>query len=299
MRDIKDEAQGRWRGILATLGLSDNHLSGRHGPCPICQGGKDRFRFDDKGGNGTYICSVCGAGDGIKLVMEFRGWDFKTTVKEIREIIGTVRSDPVRQELSDERARELRQQLWQASRPVEKGDPVDRYLEARGIGELIYPPALRFCPSCFYSSTQNLPAMVAAIQDRDGAGVSLHRTYLGDGCKADVQSARRLMPGKIPHGAAVRLGDPGEVLGIAEGIETAMAASGRFEIPVWAAVSAPMLGNWEPPDGTKEVVVFGDNDRQFAGQAAAYTLARRLAGKGFTVSVQIPAEAGTDWADAA
>ena len=37
------------------------------GTCPMC-GGKDRFRFDDKGGRGTWICSQCGAGDEIELV---------------------------------------------------------------------------------------------------------------------------------------------------------------------------------------------------------------------------------------
>ncbi len=64
---LKDRALGRWRGILPALGVPAKALSNRHGPCPMC-GGKDRFRFDDKGGRGTWICSQCGAGDGIELV---------------------------------------------------------------------------------------------------------------------------------------------------------------------------------------------------------------------------------------
>ena len=64
---LKDRALGRWRGILPALGVPAKALSNRHGPCPMC-GGKDRFRFDDKGGRGTWICSKCGAGDGIELV---------------------------------------------------------------------------------------------------------------------------------------------------------------------------------------------------------------------------------------
>ena len=50
-----------------SLGVPAKALTNRHGPCPVC-GGKDRFRFDDKGGRGTWICSTCGAGDGIELV---------------------------------------------------------------------------------------------------------------------------------------------------------------------------------------------------------------------------------------
>ena len=64
--DVRTAAQGRWRDILQSLGMDERSLSGKHGPCPMC-GGKDRFRFDDKDGRGTYFCSGCGAGDGVKL----------------------------------------------------------------------------------------------------------------------------------------------------------------------------------------------------------------------------------------
>ena len=45
----------RWAGGAGSspsLGVPAKALTNRHGPCPIC-GGKDRFRFDDKGGRGT------------------------------------------------------------------------------------------------------------------------------------------------------------------------------------------------------------------------------------------------------
>ena len=41
--------------------------NGRHCPCPVC-GGKDRFRFDNKDGRGTYICNQCCSGDGLELI---------------------------------------------------------------------------------------------------------------------------------------------------------------------------------------------------------------------------------------
>ena len=49
-------------------------------------------------------------------------------------------------------------------------------------------------------------------------------------------------------------------LGIAEGIETALAASYRFGVPVWSAI----LESWEPPTGVKRMIVFGDNDENCA-----------------------------------
>ena len=53
---------------------------------------------------------------------------------------------------------------------------------------------------------------------------------------------------------------------------------------------------FEPPAGVKEVVIFADNDTNFAGQAAAYRAAHRLKLRGFAVEVCIPQEPG-DWLD--
>jgi putative DNA primase/helicase len=57
------------------------------------------------------------------------------------------------------------------------------------------------------------------------------------------------------------------------------------------------MKTWEPPAGVKSVVVFGDNDANFTGQDAAYTLAHRLALLKLAVEVMIPTAVGTDWAD--
>ena len=65
-------AKGRWHEILPALGIPAKHLKDEHGPCPGC-GGKDRFRFDDKEGRGTWVCSQGrsgppAAGDGFDLL---------------------------------------------------------------------------------------------------------------------------------------------------------------------------------------------------------------------------------------
>ena len=85
---LRDRAQGRWRGILPQLGVPETFLNGKHQPCPMC-GGKDRARFDDKEGRGTWICTRCGAGDGISLVMAINGWSFCHTAQCLERLIGT------------------------------------------------------------------------------------------------------------------------------------------------------------------------------------------------------------------
>ena len=86
-------------------------------------------------------------------------------------------------------------------------------------------------------------------------------------------------------------------LGVAEGIETALSAFVLFDVPTWAAVTADGLKRWIPPTGTKRVAIFGDNDLTGTGQAAAWSLAKRLIANGVDTTVRIPDEPGTDWCD--
>ncbi len=80
-------------------------------------------------------------------------------------------------------------------------------------------------------------------------------------------------------------------------LETALSASARFGVPCWAAGNAGLLAAWQPPPEAKRIVIFGDNDPDYGGQAAAYALARRIGLDGRIVEVQIPVEVDTDWND--
>jgi putative DNA primase/helicase len=294
-------AKGKWRGILLHLGIPSITLRDKHGPCPMC-GGEDRFRFDNKEGRGTFICNQCGAGDGMKLAVDFTGRPFAEVAAQIDGILGNTKPDapPPPPLAADERRMALRR-AWAESRPVQEGDLVDTYLRNRGLGERAYPPALRFAPALRDGEGGIRPAMLALVGVHGERPVSLHRTFLApDGSgKAEMASPRKMMPGELPDSACVALSEwtGNGVLGIAEGIETAMAASARFDVPCWAAISAPMLAKWTPPEGCEEVVIFADHDPTFAGHAAAYRLAQRIAVKGLPVSVQIPPAMGDDWAD--
>jgi putative DNA primase/helicase len=280
MQRISETARGRWHGILPQLGISPKLLRNRHGPCPMC-GGKDRFRFDNKDGKGTWICNKCGSGDGAELVKRVNGVEFKEAAKMIDAVVGRV--SPVRPEgLVPHRDSEQLNALWQAASPLVRYDKVAGYLERRcGLKEF---------PSCLRWAHPNI--MLARVTERCGPAVTLHRTWI----EGDKATARKLMPGKLPDSVQVELAPWGPVLGIAEGIETALSASALFDVPVWAAISAPLLRKWRPPVGVEKVMIFGDNDESFTGQEAAYALARALSGD-LEVEVKIPSIPGWDWND--
>jgi putative DNA primase/helicase len=83
-------AAGHWPDTLTTLGVDDQHLTGRHGPCPGC-GGKDRFRFDDRDGRGTWICGGGGnpqAGDGFGLLRHVHGWTAGEALHAVADHLG-------------------------------------------------------------------------------------------------------------------------------------------------------------------------------------------------------------------
>jgi putative DNA primase/helicase len=269
MRPVREIAQGRWPGILAALGVPEKALNGKHGPCPMC-GGRDRFRFDDKDGRGTFYCSHCGAGDGVSLVMAFKGINFRSAAQEIESIAGVVQYAQAKPLEGDDRKMERLRRVWSEAHPLVAGDEVMRYLAGRGLPITTPPSSLRLHPSLPYHDGERIigryPAMLALVQAPDGSGVTLHRTYLQDGRKAPVESPKKLMPGKPIQGAAIRLFKAGACLGIAEGIETSLAVSVIHQMPVWSVVNANGIETFVPPDGVERLVVFGDNDASYTGR---------------------------------
>lgn len=306
-----DACKGKWKGILETLGVPPEALTGRHAKCPLCTS-RDNFRWDNQDGTGSYICT-CGSGHGMKLAIEFTGEPFETLAPRIDAIVGNVKPDgPARPKMSEDDRRTMMLAAWKASRPVEPGDLVDTYLTSRGLGERIYPTALRFAPKLRDGDGGVRPCMVAMVGvpghvDENGRQkfVSMHRTFLRpDGkAKAEMPAPRKLMPGVIPQGACVMLSDwtRSGPIGIAEGIETAMAASRLFTMPVWASINTAIMQNWLPPEGAEEIVIFADHDWNAAGHAAAYALLHKLRThrqwKDVPSSVQFPKAENTDWND--
>lgn len=298
----KDAARGKWKGILATLGVNPSHLTGKHGPCPMCEGGKDRFRFDNKGGDGTYFCNQCGAGNGFDLLRGVNNWDFRTAAAEVDKVVGNIAAEAPAKQMDDAQRKRILNDLWTSGTTIRADNAASRYLGSRRLFLPQNADCLRYVERCPVPGGGFAPAMIAMVTTADGKPANIHRTFLrpdGSG-KADMDEPRAMMPGRIPDGAAIRLASVhGERLGIAEGIETALAAGQRFNVPTWAAINSTILAKWWPPAGVREVIVFGDNDPKFGGAAAAYALAHRLAVKGIAVDVRIPDTIGSDWADVA
>lgn len=287
--DIKSQANGHWPGILMALGIDERYLSKEHGPCPAC-GGTDRFRFHNNDGNGGYFCSPngagCGAGDGFTLLQKVHSWDLRKCLEEVAGVVGSSSEAPrtVGKKPSQEWMRKLIADTVAASKPIAEEDPVHRYLTGRGITLAAYPSVLLTHTHLPYFEKQDgrkkvvkeLPAMVALIHDKEGQVVALHRTYLtSSGAKANVREVKKLLNSGI-KGAAVRLFDVDDQMGIAEGIETALAAYLLTGIPTWSAIDAGNMVQICIPDRVKRVHIFADVDANFTGQAAAFNLARRL-----------------------
>ena len=103
MIKITDVANGHWPAILGALaGLSSDQLTDKHQPCPLC-GGKDRYRFDDQDGTGSWFCNQCGgpseaggAGSGMDLLLRRTGWTFADAAKRVEQHLGITpqRPDP-------------------------------------------------------------------------------------------------------------------------------------------------------------------------------------------------------------
>lgn len=294
MSHIGTVAKGNWRHLLVTLGVEAKFLVNRHGPCPMC-GGADRFRWDDQNGGGGFICSQCGGGDGFDLARKVTGKSFREIADHIATVMGTTNQftrkmvDPEEKRQQDAICRG-----WRGSWQPKTDSPVGVYLTRR-LGCVWPAEAIREAVS-----KTGMSVMVCKIEDHQGLRIeNLHLTFLTkDGRKANITPAKRVMPGKLPPGCAIRLGPVNPVMGVAEGIETAISAAIMYDMPVWACVNGTLLSQWIPPDGAEHVTVFGDNDANYTGQAKAYHLANRLEVqyKRRTV-VAIPPLAGDDWND--
>jgi putative DNA primase/helicase len=183
--------------------------------------------------------------------------------------------------------------IWQASHAA-GGPPVVTYLHSRGL-DLPPSPALRFHAGLKHPSGGVWPAMVALVtHGANGSPIAVHRTFLASdgGGKAPVDPAK-MMLGPC-RGGVVRLGEPGAVLMLGEGIETCMAAMQATGNPAWAALSTSGLRSLDLPHDVRDVIVLADGDEP--GEAAAQHCARRWKREGRRVRIARPPQ-GMDFND--
>lgn len=198
--------------------------------------------------------------------------------------------------------------LWNSATSLTNTDPASIYLFNRGLS-VPSTDALRYHEGLDYwhdgQYIGQFPAMLGAVTSPTEELVTLHRTFVtAKGEKAPVPTVKKLCSscGSLV-GASIKIGTPtirpnGDLgLGIAEGIETAIAAAIRFGVPVWAGVSAHGMTCFTPPLSVQNIYIFADNDISETGQKAAAKLGERLARQGFSVRIHTPPVIGSDWAD--
>lgn len=171
--------------------------------------------------------------------------------------------------------------------------PAEAYLTRRGLPS--DSVALRYLAGARHpnSAGRKFPALLSAISDCSGKIIAVQRTFLEyDGAKASI-APNRMMLGRLNRGS-VRLAPADDVLGLAEGVETALSASRIFGVPVWAACGA-RLSQVALPAQTRHVILFADHDEP--GMEAAQAAARRFRAQGKTVEIVRPKTAGADWND--
>ena len=303
---MHDATQSFCAVILATLG---------HAPKVIDPGRFHRFATSDRRGDSAGWC---------KLFDDMRGGVFGCYRQSISQTWSATdpatmprvrRAELARQVSAATTEREAQQRsqwienaqrierLWAQCIALVPGDPVTVYLARRGLGGgWPLPACLRLHPALPYwhgaEKRGTSPAMVAPLVAPDGRIVALHRTYLTPaGRKADVPSPKKLTRAAGPlTGACIPLHKPARgCVGIAEGIETALAAWCASAVPTVAAYCAGNLAAWHWPDGVQRIVVFADADK--AGRAAASELQARVVRAGLKAVVMTPTDDGADWAD--
>lgn len=185
--------------------------------------------------------------------------------------------------IDDRKRRAWAYEIWSQAVPI-NGTIAETYLRLRGLtGRL--SESLRYAPALKHPQGFKFPALVGRITTGLGEFTGIQRIFLErDGTKAKADPVKATL-GPMVDGA-VRLGQPDDVLGIAEGIETALAAHQMFRVPVWACLGAARLGKVGLPPSVKQVWIFADNGD--VGRREAHRAAQRYDLEGLTAIVRPP-----------
>lgn len=239
-------------------------------------------------------------GDQTLLFKCFAGCSTIDVLRELRWLrirVPTDTSNPIRQspQIDSDPMRSRARQIWNEALPI-TGGPAGRYLLSRGID--IRPPALRFHPRAPFGrgrAAQYRPAIIAAVVEA-GRFVGIQRLFLGRdgaGLAADLEKPRWGLA--RPLGGAVQLFPAGPVLGLAEGIETAISAAMLLDIPVWAALGSERLHRITVPAAVRRLILLPDNDR--AGHLAVARARAAYAEHPFALDLLWPSARQNDWND--
>ena len=190
--------------------------------------------------------------------------------------------------------------LIKAAKPI-IASPVEVYLNKRLGGRFagitgVVSPAISYLPSHWHAeSRKSWPVMLAPILNGDQM-IGIHRTYLDtDGNKAPVSPVKKVM-GKL-SGGYMPFGEIGNILILAEGIETALSLYTMFQTPVWATLSANNMANIMLPPLPLAQTVYIAQDNDGAGRQAAHKAADKSWREGRRVVLMNPPDNLNDFND--
>lgn len=298
--DVAAAACGHWPELLAAMGIDTPHR-GKHGPCPAC-GGKDRFRLDDKGGRGTWICNQCGNGDGLDLLVRVTGKSTKEAAELLAPLVGlsaggldTAESERIRQQQqakADQDRKRSEQQRQKAARRAaaiisdcEQGNTP--YVERKGFGSHLNAVNR----TLIREGGENYPAGSLVIPLTNEAGELVNVQLIGhDGSK-------RYLAGGQKAGAYHRI-EGGELVAVVEGYATGLTVYLATGATVYCAMDAGNLlavttiARRQHPEA--RILLCGDNDAHTQGNPGKTKAEQAAAAIGGLVA--LPSVAG-DWND--
>jgi hypothetical protein len=317
---VRNTARGSWLSILDSLApeikTAIDNPGKRHIACPV-HGGRDGFRlFRDADISGGGICNTCGSKpDGFSLLMWLRDWSFPDALMAVANVLGIstykshqkpivvrkpilLKSNP-KLIVEDEKLKARLHRVWKESKSIRdpEAEPVRLYLQSRGLDDSLPDwPSLRFHPNMQYRDEDGkvigyFPAMLALVEKGNDL-ITIHRIFLtADGQKAPVDSPKKPMP--VPSdkelvGSAIRLGKPGRVLQVTEGLENALAVIEATGMVTWSLISATLMPNFLIPSGVEKLIIWSDLDCSQTGTIAAAKLAQSAKTQGAEAIIHQP-----------
>ncbi|RCE20416.1 DUF927 domain-containing protein [Aeromonas caviae] len=298
--DVAAAACGHWPELLAAVGI-DIPRRGKHGPCPVC-GGRDRFRLDDKGGRGTWICNQCGSGDGLDLVCRVLSTTPKAAAELLAPLVGlsaggldTAESERIRQQQqakADQDRKRSEQQRQKAARRAaaiagDVAQGVSPYLTAKGLEW----PQATINRTLIREGGENFPAGSLVIPLTNEAGELLNVQLI----RAD--GTKRYLAGGQKAGAFHRI-EGGELVAICEGHATGLSVHLAIGATVYCAMDCGNLAvvaaiaRRQHPEA--RILLCGDNDEGTQGNPGKAKSEQAAAATGGLIA--LPPIAG-DWND--
>jgi len=275
IREATSAAANRWPMVLSQLGINVPRSPRQHAPCPAC-GGKDRFRFDDKG-RGSFFCNQCGAGDGLDLIQKVNQCGTTEAARLAADVLGIdYRVTETDQKAASQRRQQLDEQRHQHEQQRQQKEAAEaeqrresfvshyqrlsaqttsgesEYLIARGLNGFTLP--------CLPDGAILLP-----LVDESG-GVVAAQTIT-------QQGEKKVLYGSAKRGAWHIVNQPQEVkeIIIGEGLATTLTA--HLIRPYALAVVALDAGNLPTVAETMRrlypnaaIIISGDNDWHEPGE---------------------------------